>query len=126
MTSAVGGVDVDNPYDLYDGEFPTTDKEIFFPAVRFISVGQRTRTSAHPHQDADTGPGQRQHLVSPTPSHLDEMRNCSQTWFEQQLRNNLGQSRGSHSWTAVVQAEAISFADLDDFVRGDTTSEDWN
>ena len=35
IIDAVGGVDVENPYDLYDAEYPTRDfgtMEIFFPA----------------------------------------------------------------------------------------------
>ena len=51
------------------------------------------------------------------------------------MRNNLGQSRRLALALAApsFKAEAISFADLDDFVWGDTTSEgmwiysgDWN
>ncbi|MGD9712659.1 MAG: LCP family protein, partial [Thermomicrobiales bacterium] len=62
----VGGVDVQNPYDLYDAEFPTLDhgiEEIFYPAggvhldganaLKFV----RTR-----HQDGDGGRIMRQKL----------------------------------------------------------------
>jgi len=67
IVDAVGGVIVNNPYDLYDGEYPTLDygyKEIFYPAGVLTLNGQqalefcRTR-----HQDGDDGRVMRQHLV---------------------------------------------------------------
>jgi LCP family protein required for cell wall assembly len=67
VVDALGGVDVENPYDLYDGEYPTTDygyKEIFFPAGQIHLSGEealefcRTR-----HQDGDDARVERQHLV---------------------------------------------------------------
>ncbi len=67
MIDAVGGLEVENPYDLYDGEFPTPDygtKEIFFPAGTIHLNGYdaldyvRTR-----HQDSDDGRVMRQRLV---------------------------------------------------------------
>ena len=51
IIDAVGGIDVDNPYDVYDGEFPTTDynyKEVFFPRARSILVGWTHSTIAAP------------------------------------------------------------------------------
>jgi LCP family protein required for cell wall assembly len=67
VVNALGGVDIENPYDLYDGEYPTTDygyKEIFFPAGQIHLNGEealeycRTR-----HQDGDDARVERQHLV---------------------------------------------------------------
>jgi LCP family protein required for cell wall assembly len=145
IIDAVGGVDVENPYDLYDGEFPTTDygiKEIFFPAGTVHLNGEhaldyvRTR-----HQDADTGRVMRQHLVL-----LAMLKKVTSDEFRDQLpdlveqhrktvRNNLGQSRRLALALAApsFKAESITFTDLDDFVYGDTTSEgmwiysgDWN
>jgi LCP family protein required for cell wall assembly len=59
IVDAFGGVDVNNPYDLYDGQYPTDDygiKEIFYPAGEIKLSGEqalefcRTR-----HQDGDDG-----------------------------------------------------------------------
>lgn len=135
IIDAVGGIDVENPYDLYDGEFPTPDygiKEIFFPAGTIHLDGLnaldyvRTR-----HQDADTGRVMRQHLVllamlSKVTS--DEFRDQLPTLVEDYrkvVRNNLGQSRRLALALAAPSftAESISFTDLDSFVWGDTTSE---
>jgi LCP family protein required for cell wall assembly len=145
IIDAVGGIDVDNPYDVYDGEFPTIDynyKEVHFPEGTIHLGGVdaldycRTR-----HQDGDGGRVMRQHLVllamlSKVTS--DEFRDQLPDLVEQHrktVRNNLGQSRRLALALAApsFKADAISFADLDDFVWGDTTSEgmwiysgDWN
>jgi LCP family protein required for cell wall assembly len=135
IIDAVGGIEVENPYDLYDGEFPTPDygiKEIFFPAGTIHLTGLdaldyvRTR-----HQDADTGRVMRQQLVllamlSKVTS--DEFRDQLPALVEDYrkvVRNNLGQSRRLALALAApsFKAESISFTDLDDFVWGDTTGE---
>lgn len=67
IVDTLGGVTVENPYDLYDDSFPTMDygtKEIFYPAGTITLSGEealefmRTR-----HQDGDDGRIMRQHLV---------------------------------------------------------------
>ena len=67
VIDAFGGVDVENPYDLYDAAYPTADygtKEIFYPAGPLHLTGEqalefcRTR-----HQDGDDGRVMRQQLV---------------------------------------------------------------
>ncbi|MER3437787.1 MAG: hypothetical protein C4346_09500 [Chloroflexota bacterium] len=67
IVDALGGIDVVNPYDLYDAEYPTVDygtKEIFYPAGPLHLNGEqalefvRTR-----HQDGDDGRIMRQQLV---------------------------------------------------------------
>lgn len=67
VIDAVGGVDVVNPYDVYDAEYPTDDfgtKEIYYPAGPLHLTGEealefcRTR-----HQDTDGGRVMRQQLV---------------------------------------------------------------
>jgi LCP family protein required for cell wall assembly len=67
IIDAFGGVDVDNPYDVYDAEYPTPDygySEIYFPAGPNHLDGYnalafcRTR-----HQDGDDGRSMRQRIV---------------------------------------------------------------
>lgn len=135
IIDAVGGIDVDNPYDVYDGEFPTIDygyKEVFFPQGEIHLNGVdaldycRTR-----HQDGDGGRVMRQHLIL-----LSMLNKVTSDAFRDQLpdfveqhrksvRNNLGKSRRLALALAApsFKAESISFTDLDDFVWGDTTSE---
>src|SRR5262249_599854 len=67
IVDAFGGVDVDNPYDLYDGEYPTTDygyKEIYFPAgPNHLDGEQALEFARTPPQDGDDARVERQHLV---------------------------------------------------------------
>lgn len=135
VIDAVGGIDVENPYDVYDGEFPTTDynfKEVYFQAGTIHLGGVdaldyvRTR-----HQDGDGGRVMRQHLVLLSLLNrvtADDMREQLPDLVEQYrkvIRNNLGQSRRLALALAApsFKAESISFTDLDDFVWGDTTGE---
>jgi anionic cell wall polymer biosynthesis LytR-Cps2A-Psr (LCP) family protein len=67
VVNALGGVDVENPYDLYDGEYPTVDygyAEIFFPAgPNHLDGEQALQFSRTRHQDGDDGRVMRQQLV---------------------------------------------------------------
>jgi LCP family protein required for cell wall assembly len=135
IIDAVGGIDVENPYEVYDGEFPTTDynyKEVYFPAGTIHLGGEaaldycRTR-----HQDGDGGRVMRQQLVLLALLNrvtADDMRDQLPQLVEdyrKAVRNNLGQSRRLALALAApsFKAESITFTDLDDFVWGDTTGE---
>lgn len=67
IVDALGGVDVDNPYDLYDAEYPTLDygyKEIYFPAGSIHLNGEEALEFARTrHQDGDDARVMRQQLV---------------------------------------------------------------
>ena len=67
LVDALGGIDVENPYDLYDGEYPTRDygyKEIFYPAGWIHLNGEQAlEFSRTRHQDGDDGRVMRQQLV---------------------------------------------------------------
>jgi len=67
VVDALGGITLINPYDLYDGEFPTTDygyKEIFYPAGEIYLNGEQALEFARTrHQDGDDGRVMRQQLV---------------------------------------------------------------
>jgi polyisoprenyl-teichoic acid--peptidoglycan teichoic acid transferase len=67
VVDALGGVTVDNPYDLYDAEFPTADlgyKEISYPAgVQTLNGEQAMEFCRTRHQDGDDGRVMRQQLV---------------------------------------------------------------
>lgn len=135
IINSVGGIDVENPYDVYDGEFPTVDynyKEVYFPEGTIHLSGEdaldfcRTR-----HQDGDGGRVMRQHLVLLSMLNKvtsDEFRDQLPELVEQHrktVRNNLGQSRRLALALAApsFKAESITFTDLDSFVWGDTTAE---
>jgi polyisoprenyl-teichoic acid--peptidoglycan teichoic acid transferase len=67
IVDALGGVDVENPYDLYDAEYPTRDygyKEIYYPAGWIHLDGEQAlEFSRSRHQDGDDGRVMRQQLV---------------------------------------------------------------
>lgn len=67
VVDTLGGVTVDNPYDLYDAQFPTANygyKEIFYPAgVQTLNGEQAMEFSRTRHQDGDDGRVMRQQLV---------------------------------------------------------------
>jgi len=67
IVDALGGVDVDNPYDVYDAEYPTRDygyKEIYYPAGwNHLSGEQALEFARTRHQDGDGGRVMRQQLV---------------------------------------------------------------
>ena len=67
IVDAFGGIDVDNPYDVYDAEYPTADygvKEIHFPAGEQHLNGEETLEFCRTrHQDGDDGRVMRQHLA---------------------------------------------------------------
>ncbi len=67
VVDTLGGITVDNPYDLYDAQFPTANfgyKEIFYPAgVQVLNGEQAMEFSRTRHQDGDDGRVMRQQLV---------------------------------------------------------------
>jgi len=67
IVNAFGGVDVDNPYDVYDAEYPTTDygtKEVYFEAgPNHLDGEQALEFSRTRHQDGDDARVMRQQVV---------------------------------------------------------------
>lgn len=67
IVDALGGIDVENPYDLYDSQYPTIDynyQEIFFPAGPIHLSGEEALQFARTrHQDGDDARVMRQQLV---------------------------------------------------------------
>lgn len=67
IVDTFGGVDVQNPYDIYDSQYPTEDygtKEIYFKAGPLhLSGAEALEFSRTRHQDGDDGRVMRQQLV---------------------------------------------------------------
>lgn len=67
VVDTLGGITVNNPYDLYDAQFPTANfgyKEIFYPAGEQVLSGEQAMEfSRTRHQDGDDGRVMRQQLV---------------------------------------------------------------
>ncbi|MBX3070420.1 MAG: LCP family protein [Thermomicrobiales bacterium] len=135
VVDQLGGVEVDNPYDLYDAEFPTIDhgiEEIFYPAGSIHLDGAdalkfvRTR-----HQDGDGGRIMRQQLVlvsllnkatsdeyvSQLPDLVDQYRRS--------IRNDIGAARRLTLALAAPNftAASVEFIDLLPYVYSDYTAQ---
>jgi LCP family protein required for cell wall assembly len=67
IVDAFGGIDVNNPYEVYDAQYPTPDygtKEVYFPAGEQHLNGEQTLEFCRTrHQDGDDGRVMRQHLA---------------------------------------------------------------
>ena len=134
IVDAFGGVAVNNPYDLYDGQYPTKDygmKEIFYPAGDITLSGPeglefcRTR-----HQDGDDGRTMRQRIV--IRALLDEARTMNgdelQTLVLEHrstIRTNLGRSKQLALALAApdFSNSQVEFATLSNYIWPSTA---WN
>ncbi len=130
-----GGVDVENPYDLYDAEFPTIDhgiEEIFYPAgpthldganaLKFV----RTR-----HQDGDGGRIMRQQLVlisllnkATSEQYVSQLPDLVNE-YRRSVRNDLGAARRLTLALAApnFSAATVEFTDLLPYVYSDYTAQ---
>jgi polyisoprenyl-teichoic acid--peptidoglycan teichoic acid transferase len=67
IVDAFGGIEIDNPYELSDNEYPTLDygyTSIYFPAgVQTVNGEQALQLCRTRHQDGDPGRVMRQQLV---------------------------------------------------------------
>jgi LCP family protein required for cell wall assembly len=132
IVDAFGGVDVNNPYEVADSEYPTLDygyMSIYFPAGEQTLTGEqalqfcRTR-----HQDGDPGRVMRQQLV--LRGLLDKATSADyadQLWDvvkenKKQVRTDLGPSKQLAFALAVpdFSNDSVKFATLDDLVYADT------
>ena len=134
IVDAFGGVHVENPYDLYDGQYPTRDygtKEIWFPAGEQLLAGEqalefcRTR-----HQDGDDGRSMRQRLV--LRALLDEARSLDSNTLQEMvltnrsaIRTNLGRSKQLALALAApdFSNSQVEFATLTPYIWASTA---WN
>lgn len=134
VVDAFGGVHVDNPYDLYDGQYPTADyglKEIWYPAGAQLLTGEqalefcRTR-----HQDGDDGRTMRQRMV--LRALLDEARGLDSEALQSlvlehrsAIRTDLGRSKQLALALAAPDFtnSTVEFATLTPYIWASTA---WN
>jgi anionic cell wall polymer biosynthesis LytR-Cps2A-Psr (LCP) family protein len=132
LVDALGGVTVNNPYELVDNEYPTIDygyTSIYFPAGEQTLNGEqalqfvRTR-----HQDGDGGRVMRQQLVlrallerARDPEVADELPEIVKE-HRRTVKTDLGPSK--HLAFALAAPdftnENVAFADLNAYVYEDT------
>lgn len=132
IVDALGGIDVDNPYDLADAEYPTIDyglKEIYYPAGPLhLSGDQALEFSRTRHQDSDDGRTMRQQLVlramlqrvhdpalaARLPSLVEKTRDAVRTDLTPSQQTALAIA------APAFQDEDITFTTLTPYLWGDT------
>lgn len=132
IVNAFGGVDVQNPYDIYDGQYPTNDygtKEISFAAGPLHLNGEQAlEFSRTRHQDGDDGRVMRQQLVlqgllekaqepgiaKKLPSLVKSGRKLVQTDFTQE------QEAALVAAVPDIPTDNVVFATMTQYLWGDT------
>jgi LCP family protein required for cell wall assembly len=131
VVDAFGGVTVENPYDVYDGEYPTYDygyKEIYYPAGSVHLSGPealefcRTR-----HQDGDDGRSMRQRIVLRALLDTAKQSDASTLQdlvleYRSAIRTNLGRSKQLAFALAApdFSNDRVEFATIQDYVYAST------
>lgn len=137
IVDAFGGVDVDNPYDVSDGEYPTTDygyKSIYFPTGQIHLNGEEAlEFSRTRHQDGDDGRVMRQELVirglldrSKDPDNKAKISDLI-TAHRKSIRTDLGKSKQLALALAAPDFtnDNVSFTTLVNFIYGDYAGDMW-
>jgi LCP family protein required for cell wall assembly len=134
VVDALGGIDLVNPYEVYDGEYPTPDygyREIYFPAGEIHLNGEDALAFARTrHQDGDDGRVMRQQLVllallakAQDPANLPrlakvvrEAREAVRTDLDRDVQANLIEL------AADLDADDVVFGTITQYLWGDTTA----
>jgi LCP family protein required for cell wall assembly len=134
IVDTLGGVDVDNPYDVYDAQYPTPDygtEEIFFPAGENHLDGHDALAFARTrHQDGDDGRVMRQQLVLRalldrvhSPDVADQLDDLVKK-HRKDVRTDLTNAEQLALVIAVatVSNDNVEFGTLTDYIYPDSTS----
>jgi LCP family protein required for cell wall assembly len=133
VVDLLGGVDVNNPYDLFDGQFPTADygtKEIFYPAGEQTLVGEQAMEfSRTRHQDGDDGRVMRQQLVlsgmldaAQEPGNIERLPELVQQGQTAVLTNIPDEVQAQLiDAVATIDPESVIWGTMTDYIWGDTT-----
>lgn len=134
VVDALGGVEVENPYDLSDDQYPTEDygvKEIFYPAGQIHLDGEQAlEFSRTRHQDGDDGRVMRQQLVltallekAQEPVNADQLadlveatRDAVTTNIPQPVQEQLIEA------VAAIDPASIAWGTMTEYLWGDTTA----
>lgn len=134
VVDTLGGITVDNPYDLYDAQFPTADygyKEIFYPAGEQVLNGEQAMEfSRTRHQDGDDGRVMRQQLIlramldkAQEPETLLKLPELVEA-ARDAVVTNIPEAVQAQLVAAVpsIDAENVVFGTMTDYVWSDTTA----
>ena len=132
IVNALGGVTVNNPYDLADNEYPTIDygyMSIFFPAgIQTLTGEQALQFTRTRHQDGDPGRVMRQQIVLRNlleRARKPEIAEQLPTLVEENketVKTDLGPSKRLTLALAAPDFtnESVQFATLNEYVYDDT------
>jgi LCP family protein required for cell wall assembly len=132
IVNTLGGVDVDNPYDVYDAQYPTFDygtKEIYYPAgPNHLNGEQALEFCRTRHQDGDDGRVMRQALVlrallaRADDSAIGPKLPDLATKHRDTVRTDLGRSKqqGLALSAPDFSNDGVAFATLNDYIYPDT------
>lgn len=134
IVDAFDGVEVDNPYELTDNEYPTLDygyTSIYFPAgVQTLDGEQALQFCRTRHQDGDPGRVMRQHLVlralldrATDPHYADTLWDLVKE-NKKKVKTDMGPSKQLAYALAAPDFtnERVQFASLQDYVYDDTAA----
>ncbi len=134
IVDALGGVEVVNPYELYDGEYPTLDygyMSIYFPAgVQTVNGEQALQLCRTRHQDGDPGRVMRQQIVlralltkATSPEYSDALWDVVKE-HKRTVRTDLGPSKQLAYALAApgFTNDNVKFATLQEYVYDDTAA----
>lgn len=134
VVDTLGGVTVNNPYDLYDAQFPTVNygyKEIFYPAGEQVLNGEQAMEfSRTRHQDGDDGRVMRQQLVltamlekAQEPETLLTLPELVEA-ARDAVVTNIPDAVQAQLIAAVpsIEPENVIFGTMTDYLWGDTTA----
>lgn len=134
VVDALGGIRVENPYDLYDATYPTPDygtKEIFYPAGPLELNGEQAlEFSRTRHQDGDDGRVMRQQLVltamlekAQDPSIVKKLPDLVEA-LRDAVRTNIPTDIQLQLTAAVptIDVANVHWGVMTDYVWGDTTA----
>ena len=134
IVDAFDGVEIDNPYELSDSEYPTLDygyTSIYFPAgVQTLNGEQALQFCRTRHQDGDPGRVMRQHLVlrallerATDPEYADKLWDVVKE-NKKTVKTDLGPSKQLAYALAAPDFtnENVQFASLQDYVYDDVTA----
>jgi LCP family protein required for cell wall assembly len=134
IVDTLGGVDVNNPYDVYDAQYPTVDygtKELFFPAGEIHLNGEDALAFARTrHQDGDDGRVMRQQVLLRalldrvhSPDIADKLDDLA-TKHRKDVRTDLDNSEqlALVVAAATVTNDKVEFGTLTNYIYPDSTS----
>jgi LCP family protein required for cell wall assembly len=135
VVDALGGITIENPYDVYDATYPTRDfgtKEIFYPAGTLELNGEQALELARTrHQDGDDGRVMRQQLIlsallekAQEPETLKKLPQLLEAARASDVLTNIPAEVQAHllSKVGAINPDLVEWGTMTHLLWGDTTA----